>query len=127
MKKLLTSVFLLSALPALAEGAAPAAAPAKGNPMGMFIMIGGIFAIMYFLMIRPQQKKQKEKLAMLNAIEPGDKIVTIGGIYGTVKKVKENSMRVQIDDHTHIELAKSSISAVVEKANAPAAQVESVN
>ncbi len=124
MKKLLliASVFILSALPVLAEGAA---APAKAKPQGgmsMFIMFGGIIVIMYFLMIRPQQKKQKEKAAMLNAIEPGDKIITIGGIYGTVKKIKDNSVRIQIDDHTNIELAKSSISTVVEKANASSQQ-----
>ena len=127
MKKLLlaSSVFILSALPVLAgdTAAAPVAAK-KGSPFGPFILIGGIFAIMYFLMIRPQQKKQKEKMAMLSSVEEGDKIVTIGGIYGTVKQVKDNSIRVQIDDHTRIELAKSSIANIVEKANAPAVTQE---
>ena len=126
MKKLLltSSVFILSAIPALAEGGTAAAPAKKGSPFGPFILIGGIFAIMYFLMIRPQQKKQKEKMAMLNAIEQGDKIVTIGGIYGTVKQVKDNSIRVQVDDHTRIELAKSSVANIIEKANAPAATQE---
>ena len=120
MKKLLLtiSVFILSAMPVLAEGAA-AAAPEK-KPFSPLILIGGIFVIMYFLMIRPQKKKQKEKMAMLNAVEPGDKIISIGGIYGEVKQVKENSVRVQIDDRTRIELAKSSISTITQKANAPA-------
>ncbi|RLD09851.1 MAG: preprotein translocase subunit YajC [Chlamydiae bacterium] len=121
MKKLLLtiSVFLLSAMPVLAEGAA---APAGGKKGGLspLILIGGIFVIMYFLMIRPQQKKQKEKTAMLNSVEEGDKIITIGGIYGEVKQVKDNSVRVQIDDHTRVELAKSSISTITQKANAPA-------
>jgi len=122
MKKLLLtiSVFILSALPVLAEGAA-AAAPAgdkKGSPFSPLFLIGGIFVIMYFLMIRPQKKKQKEKAAMLSAVETGDKIISIGGIYGEVKQVKENSVRVQIDDHTRIELAKSSISTITQKANA---------
>lgn len=122
MKKLLLtiSIFILSAIPVLAEGAA--AAPAKGNSKGLspLILIGGIFVIMYFLMIRPQKKKQKEKMAMLNAVEVGDKIISIGGIYGEVKQVKDNSVRVQIDDKTRIELAKSSISTITQKANAPA-------
>jgi len=123
MKKLLLtiSVFILSALPVLAEGAA-AAAPAgdkKGSPFSPLFLIGGIFVIMYFLMIRPQKKKQKEKAAMLSAVETGDKIISVGGIYGEVKQVKENSVRVQIDDHTRIELAKSSISTITQKANAP--------
>ena len=125
MKKLLLtiSIFILSAMPVLAEGAAAASGSGDkpksllGNPL---ILIIGIFAIMYFLMIRPQKKKQKEKMAMLSAVEPGDKIISIGGIYGEVKQVKDNSVRVQIDDHTRIELAKSSISTIVQKANAPA-------
>ena len=108
-------------MPVLAEGAAETGSGDKkgllGNPL---ILIIGIFAIMYFLMIRPQKKKQKEKMAMLSAVEPGDKIISVGGIYGEVKQVKDNSVRVQIDDHTRIELAKSSISTIVQKANAPA-------
>jgi len=122
MKKLLLtiSVFILSAMPVLAEGAAAAAAAPEKKPFSPLILIGGIFVIMYFLMIRPQKKKQKEKMAMLSAVEPGDKIISIGGIYGEVKQVKDNSVRVQIDDHTRIELAKSSISTITQKANAPA-------
>ncbi len=121
MKKLLLtiSIFILSAMPALAEGAAAATAEKKSG-LSPLILIGGIFVIMYFLMIRPQKKKQKEKMAMLSAVEQGDKIISIGGIYGEVKQVKDNTVRVQIDDHTRIELAKSSISTIVQKANAPA-------
>lgn len=107
-------------MPVLAEGAAAAAAAPEKKPFSPLILIGGIFVIMYFLMIRPQKKKQKEKMAMLSAVEPGDKIISIGGIYGEVKQVKDNSVRVQIDDHTRIELAKSSISTITQKANAPA-------
>jgi len=108
-------------MPVLAEGAAATGTEeAAKKPFSPLILIGGIFVIMYFLMIRPQKKKQKEKMAMLSAVEPGDKIISIGGIYGEVKQVKENSVRVQIDDRTRIELAKSSISTIVQKANAPA-------
>jgi len=123
MKKLLLtiSVLILSAMPVLAEGAAATGTDGGAKkPFSPLILIGGIFVIMYFLMIRPQKKKQKEKMAMLSGVEPGDKIISIGGIYGEVKQVKENSVRVQIDDRTRIELAKSSISTIVQKANAPA-------
>jgi len=106
-------------MPVLADGAAAATAGKKPG-LSPLVLIGGIFVIMYFLMIRPQKKKQKEKMTMLSAVEPGDKIISIGGIYGEVKQVKDNSVRVQIDDHTRIELVKTSISTIIQKANAPA-------
>lgn len=84
-----------------------------GGNQGFLILIVGIFAIMYFFMIRPQQKKQKEKEEMLRAIKEGDRVVTAGGIHGTVKSVKETTVRVQVDDHTRIEFEKTSISGVL--------------
>ncbi len=96
---------------------APQGEGGKQSPYGGIIMLVGFFAIMYFLMIRPQQKKAKEKQAMVNAAAEGDKVVTSGGIYGTIKKVKETTVRVQIDDQTCIELAKSAIAGVTEKAS----------
>ena len=86
-----------------------------GSPMGgsltsMVPMMVAMFAIIYFLMIRPEQKKAKEKLAMLNAIAKGDKVLTIGGIYGTVHAVKKNTITLRIDDNTNIMVAKTAIS-----------------
>ena len=117
MKKLFFMLFTVafSAASVFAMGA-PQGEGGKQSPYGGIIMLVGFFAIMYFLMIRPQQKKQKEKQAMVNAAAEGDKIVTSGGIYGTIKKVKETTVRVQIDDKTCIELAKSAIAGVTEKA-----------
>ena len=117
MKKRLLTVLIvvLTALPVLAEGEAAT----KSNPLSPLLLIGGIFVIMYFLMIRPQQKKQKAKQLMISQVQVGDKIITIGGLYGEVKQVKDNSVRVQIDDHTRVEIAKSSIANITQKANAP--------
>ena len=97
-----------------------AMAPSQGEGGGGggysgIILIVGIFAVMYFFMIRPQQKKQKEKEEMIKALSEGDEIVTAGGIHGTVRQVKDTSVRVQIDDKTRVELEKSSVAAVVAK------------
>ena len=76
-----------------------------------------IFVIMYFLILRPQQKRQKEHQKMLEALEKGDKVVTAGGIFGTIVgvKEKENSLIVQIADKVKVEVARSSIGRKVEK------------
>ncbi len=72
-----------------------------------------IFGIFYLLIIRPQQKKQKqaqtERERMLNSLKPGDKIVTSGGIYGTIVSVRENTVRLNIAQSVSIELQRSAI------------------
>ena len=69
----------------------------QGSPMPMIIMMVAIFAIMWFFMIRPQQKKQKEIRAFQNALKAGDTVVTGGGIYGTVKKIDLATNKVDIE------------------------------
>ena len=64
-----------------------AAQSAQGGGMSMILMMVALFAIMYFFMIRPQQKKQKEIRNFQNALQPGAKVVTSGGVYGTVRTV----------------------------------------
>jgi preprotein translocase subunit YajC len=90
------------------------AAPAAGNPLAPFIPLIIIFAIFYFLLIRPQQKKQKQHIAMLNAIKAGDEVMTGGGIYGKVTKVIDNNtFIVEIADGVTIKVAKSGIAQKV--------------
>jgi len=72
-----------------------------------------IIAIFYFLIIRPQNKKQKEEQKMRESVRKGDKIVTIGGIHGTVSNVRESTIIVKVDDNTKIELSKTAIGSVV--------------
>ena len=75
-----------------------AAQGAAGGSYSMIIMMVAIFAIMYFFMIRPQQKKQKEIKNFQNSITEGTKVVTASGVYGTVKKVvlEQNALEVEI-------------------------------
>ncbi|MDR2601564.1 MAG: preprotein translocase subunit YajC [Spirochaetaceae bacterium] len=79
-----------------------------------------IIAIFYFLIIRPQNKKQKETQKMLEALKKGDKVVTIGGVYGTIQNVKEKTVVIKVDDDVKIEFLRSAISSVLD----PAKQVE---
>lgn len=91
------------------------AAPATGS--GSLLMtvlpLALIFVIFYFFMIRPQNKKQKETEKMIAALKKGDKIITIGGIHGTVSSTKEKTVIVKVDDNTKIEFLRSAISTVV--------------
>ena len=86
------------------------------------ITFGVIILIFYFLIIRPQRKRDKEAKEMLAAIKKGDKIVTIGGIRGTVAVVKESTVIVKVDDNTRIEFSKNAISSVLNKKETTAAE-----
>ena len=79
----------------------------QGGGMSMIIMMVAIFAIMYFFMIRPQNKKQKEIQKFRNSIVPGTDVVTAGGIYGKVKEVNEldNTLMVEIASGVKIKIA----------------------
>ena len=70
-------------------------AAAGSNPTTMILLLVGMFAVMYFVMIRPQKKRQKEEQEMRNAVEIGDEITTIGGICGRVVTVKENHLIIE--------------------------------
>lgn len=72
-----------------------------------------IIAIFYFFIIRPQNKKQKEAEQMRNALSKGDKVVTIGGVHGTVSSVKENTVIIKVEDGARIEFDRSAISTVL--------------
>lgn len=84
-------------------------AAAGGGSAQFLIMMVLIFGVMYFLMIRPQQKKQKELVKFRNALEKGMKVVTAGGIYGTIKEVKEGYVLVEVDNNVSIRVDKNMI------------------
>ncbi|MDD7201056.1 MAG: preprotein translocase subunit YajC [Sphaerochaetaceae bacterium] len=94
---------------------ADAAGSSTGSMATTMITFVLIILIFYFLMIRPQRKRDKETQAMLSAMKKGDKVVSIGGIHGTVVAVKESSVIVKVDDNTRIEFSKNAISQVLNK------------
>ncbi len=95
------------------QGGAQAQSSGGGSPISLIIMIVAIFAVMYFLMIRPQQKQKKQHQEMLNKLSKGDKVVTIGGIHGTVAGVKDNTVILKISDNVKVEINRSAISQIV--------------
>jgi preprotein translocase subunit YajC len=101
-----------------------AAATGSGSALVQFVPLILIFVIMYFLMIRPQQKKVSDHKSMVAALRRGDQIVTGGGIVGKVTKVADDSMvEVEIADGVKVKIVKSTISQVLSKTDpAPAAQ-----
>jgi len=88
-----------------------AAGQAQGGGLSMIIMLVLIFVVMWLFMIRPQQKKQKELQKFRDALKKGDKIVTAGGIYGTITEVKEgsNTVMIEIDKDVKIKVDKASL------------------
>ncbi len=97
--------------PAFAQSAGGAGA------FGSFVPLILIFAIMYFLLIRPQQKKVKEHKAMVEAVRRGDQVVTQGGVIGKVTKVKdgENEIEVEISKGVNVRIVKSTVAQVMSK------------
>jgi preprotein translocase subunit YajC len=89
----------------------------EGSQGGMgallnFLPFIAIIAIFYFLIIRPQNKKQKETQKMLSALKKGDHVVTIGGVHGTIQSVREKTVVVKVDDSTKIEFSRSAVASV---------------
>lgn len=107
---------------AYAMGGNPGATGAAGGggDWGFIITMLIIFGIFYFLMIRPQQKKQKELKAMLDNLAYGDTVVTTGGIYGKVSGLADAVITLEIADKVRIKVSRSAIGAVTQKAGAPA-------
>lgn len=80
--------------------------------MSLVLYFVVFFGIMYFLMIRPQQKQSKQRQAMLGGLKVRDQVITAGGIYGKVTKIKEKSVMLLIADKVEIEVAKTGITSV---------------
>jgi preprotein translocase subunit YajC len=74
-----------------------------------------LFAVFYFLLIRPQQKQQKKRKEMLASLKKGDKIITIGGIYGTIKELRDTDLTLRIGDNLDIRMTRYSVDRVQEE------------
>ena len=84
-------------------------APAGGGGSMMWIMLNAMFAIMYFFMIRPQNKKQKEIANFRKTLEVNQKVITAGGIYGRIKSIEDNKIVLEIDSNVKILIDKNSV------------------
>lgn len=85
------------------------------NPLAVFFPLILIFLVFYFLIIRPQKKKEDTRKKMVEAVKKNDRVVTIGGVHGTVTQVDESSVLVQVDNNTKLRIEKSALSSVTGK------------
>ncbi len=99
-------------------------APSAAGSLMQVLPIILIFGAMYFFMIAPQRKKQKEHEKMLSALQSGDEVVTSGGIYGTITNVKDDRFVIRVSDTTKIEVGKGFISTVVKRDDAVVAEAK---
>lgn len=100
----------------LAQATAPAAGqPQAGNPLIQLAPMILIFVMFYFVLIRPQRKKQQELAAQIAALKGGDQVVTNGGIYGVISSLQEKTITLKIADNVKIKLDKAAVAAVVKK------------
>lgn len=91
---------------------------ASGNPptsmLGALIPFAIIFVIFYMLIILPARKKQKQHQALIGSLKGGERVITAGGIYGTVTRILDDRLEVQVDSNTRLQITKSSVSAVLD-------------
>ncbi len=97
----------------LAQVQPTAPAPGPGGGFGFFVPFIFIFIIMYFMLFRPQKKRQQEQQRLISALKTGDKVVTNAGIHGLIANVKETTVIVKVADNVKIEMEKSAIANVV--------------
>ncbi len=101
-----------------ATGGVPSGVPSTGAPqqpgfLGMAMPFIMIFGVMYFLMIRPQQKKMKEQQEMLGGLKQGDEVVTTSGMLGTVTGITDKVVTLEVDKDVRVKMLKSQVSQVV--------------
>ena len=97
-------VFLLMAQPG-----------AEANPIATFLPLVLIFVVFYFFIIRPQRKKEDDRKKMVEAVKKGDKVITIGGLYGNVTQVDDTSLLVQVDTNVKLRIEKTAVARVDQK------------
>ena len=98
----------------LAQAAGGASTGGGMGAMGQFLIFIPILGIMYFLMIRPQQQKQKAQTEMLKRLKVGDRVRTVGGILGTIKYVSEQTVKLEVAPNTVIEFLRGAVDKVME-------------
>lgn len=91
------------------------AAPPAGGGLEFLIMIGIFFVIMYFMIIRPQQKRVKDHKALLDGLKKGDEIVTNGGLLGKVTEMGENFVSIEVSENAEVQVQKQAVASVMPK------------
>lgn len=94
---------------------APQGGDGGGSLISTLIMFGAIFLIFYFMIIRPQQKRAKEREKMLSAMDKGDKVVTSGGLHGTIAGLDDKTVLLQVADNVKMKFERSAIASIVTK------------
>jgi len=106
----LISILLITVL-VFIGGCVPTQAPGEGGsnmwPMIIFLVL--IFGLFYFVMVRPQRKRQKEHQTMVQELRKGDKVVTAGGIYGTIESLSEDSIVIKVESGATLRVARGSV------------------
>ena len=105
----------------LAMGTVPAGAEGAPQQSGafMFVWLGLMVALFYFMLIRPQKRREKERQALLNAVKTGDRVLFAGGFLGVVANVKEKTLVVKIADGVKVEIVRGAVSQVLDKGETP--------
>jgi len=99
----------------LAQTAPAAPAPGPAGGIGFFVPFIFIFVIMYFVMFRPQKKRQQEQQRLISSLKTGDQVVTNAGIHGLIANVKETTLMLKVADNVKIEIEKSAVANVLKE------------
>jgi len=98
---------------------APAGGGGQNSSGFMFVWLGLMVALFYFMLIRPQKRREKERQALLSAVKTGDRVLFGGGFLGVVANVKDKTLVVKIADNVKVEIVRSAVSQVLDKGETP--------
>jgi preprotein translocase subunit YajC len=104
--------------------APPPGGNAGGGLMSTLLMFALIIGIFYFLILRPQQKKQKDRQKMLDAVKKGDKIVTAGGLHGTIAGLDDKTLLIQVADNVKLKFERSAVATILKEGESEAKQLK---
>lgn len=99
--------------------APPAGGQGQQSPMFMFVWLGLMIAIFYFMLIRPQKRKEKDRRNLINAVKTGDRILFCGGMVGQVSNVKDKVLTVKIADKVKVDIVRGAVAQVFSKDESP--------
>ncbi len=97
----------------LAMAPTPGGGGGEGSLVSTLLMFALIIGIFYFMILRPQQKRQKEREKMLGAVKKGDKIITAGGLHGTIAGIDEKTVLIQVADNVKLKFDRSAVASII--------------